>query len=81
MLWKCKLDPDTNVNTNDMYIWKALLRGIYGPIQDKGCWAYGGNIEIYNLYKDINMVHGMGFVCCVTRVEDERISKYEMQIS
>jgi len=57
------------------------LRGIYGPIQDKGCWAYGGNIEIYNLYKDINMVHGMGFVCCVTRVEDERISKYEMQIS
>ena len=59
---------------------RKILRRIYGPIQDKGRWRPRWDTEIYNLYKDLNIVDDMkirrlGWVCHVTRVEDERIAK------
>jgi hypothetical protein len=36
-------------------------RKIYGPIQYKGRWHPRGNSEIYNLYKDLNIVDDIKF--------------------
>jgi hypothetical protein len=33
-----------------------MLRRIYGPVQEKGHWYLRGNIEIYSLYKDLNIM-------------------------
>ena len=42
--------------TNAMHIWKGNIRRIYGPTQYKGHWHPRWNSEIYNLYKDLNIV-------------------------
>ena len=59
---------------------RKILRRIYGPIQDKGCWHPMWNGEIYNLYIDLNIVDDikirrLGWVGCIVRMEDERIPK------
>jgi hypothetical protein len=38
---------------------KKILRRIYGPINENGQWTYGCNTELYNLYKDIDIVNGI----------------------
>jgi len=37
-----------------------ILRIIYGPIQDTGCWCPRWNNDIHNLYKDLNIVDDIG---------------------
>jgi hypothetical protein len=32
-----------------VYVWKVILRRIYGPIQDEGHWCVKWNSEIYVL--------------------------------
>jgi hypothetical protein len=39
VLWKCNLDRNINGSTNGVYVWKVILRRIYGPIQDEGHWC------------------------------------------
>jgi hypothetical protein len=75
MLWNHNLDPNTNDNTNAMYIWKEILRRIYGTIQDKGHWLHRRSSEIYNSYKDLNIVDDIQWERHVMTVENERISK------
>jgi hypothetical protein len=48
---------------------------IYGPTQDKGRWGPRWNSEIYNLYKDINIVAVIRWVGSAMRMEDEKVSK------
>ena len=59
---------------------RKILRRIYGPIQDEECWHPMWNGEIYNLYKDLNIVDDikirrLGRAGCTARMEDERIAK------
>jgi len=44
-------------------------------MQDKGCWPYRWNSEIYDLDKDLNVVDDIRWVGRVTRMEDGRTSK------
>ena len=36
-----------------------ISRRINGPAQDKGRWSPRWNCEIYNFYKDLNIVDGI----------------------
>jgi len=59
---------------------RKVLKIIYGPIQDKGCWHPMWNDEVYNLYKDLNIVDDIkirrqGWAGHIVRMEDERIPK------
>jgi len=63
-----------------MHIWKGNIRTIYGPIQYKGRWRSRWNSEIYNLYKDLNIVDNIkirrpGWAGHIIRKEDNRIPK------
>jgi hypothetical protein len=60
---------------------KKILKRIYGPIEDKGCWHSSWNSEIYNFYKDLNIVDNikirkLGWVGHIIRMEAGRIPKY-----
>ena len=60
---------------------RKILKRIYGPIQDKGHWPPSWNSEIYNFYKDLNIVDNikigkLGWVGHIIRMEDGRIPKY-----
>ena len=60
---------------------RKILRRMYGPIQEKGCWCRTWNSEIYGLYKDLNIVDDIkiirvGWTGHVIRMEEERISKW-----
>ena len=52
-----------------------ILRTIYGPIQDKKCWHPRWNSEVYNLYKDLNIlddikIRRLGWASDFVRMED-----------
>jgi hypothetical protein len=60
---------------------KKILKRIYDPIQDKGRWHSSWNSEIYNFYKDLNIVDNikirkLGWVGHIIRMKDGRIPKY-----
>jgi hypothetical protein len=74
MLWKCNLDPRANDSTKNVYIWREILRRIYGPMQEKVRWHLRWNGEIYNSYKDLNIVDDIQWECHVTRVGNGTIS-------
>jgi len=49
-------------------------------LQDTGPWHPRWNSEIYNLYRELNIVDcikmiRLGWVCHIVRMEDERIPK------
>ena len=57
-----------------------ISRRIHGPTQDKGSWRPRWNSEIYNLYKDLNIVDDikirrLEWARHVVRMEDDRIPK------
>jgi hypothetical protein len=59
---------------------RKILRRIYGPIQDKECWHPMWNVEIYNLYKNLNIVDNnkirkVGWVGRNVRIKEEKIPK------
>jgi len=63
-----------------MHIWKGNIRTIYGPIQYEGRRRSRWNSEIYNLYKDLNIVDNIkirrpGWAGHIIRKEDDRIPK------
>jgi hypothetical protein len=35
---------------------RKILRRIYGPTQEGGCWHPKWNNELYSLYKELNIV-------------------------
>ncbi|PSN37777.1 hypothetical protein C0J52_15854 [Blattella germanica] len=35
---------------------RKVLRKIYGPVNDRGIWRIRNNNEIYNLYKEPNII-------------------------
>jgi hypothetical protein len=58
---------------------RKILR-IYGPIQDEGYWHPRWNSEIYNLYKDPNImddikIRKLGWAGHIMGMEDLRIPK------
>ena len=60
---------------------RKILKRIYGPIQDKGRWHPSWNSEIYNFYKDLNVVDSikigkLRWVGYIIRMEVGRIPKY-----
>ena len=57
-----------------------ILQRIYGPIQHTGCWHPRWNNDIYNLYKDLNIMYNinirkLGWAGHIIRMEDERFPK------
>ena len=74
MLCKRNLDHNTNDSTNAVYVWKEIWR-ICGPMEDKKHWHLRWNIEIYNLYKDLNILDDVGWVGCVMRWKMEGSQK------
>jgi hypothetical protein len=59
---------------------RKILRRIYGPIQEGGCWRPIWNNELYSVYKEPNIVEdikirrleGAGHII---RMEEKRVSK------
>jgi len=37
---------------------REIIRGIYGPVQDKGCLHLRWNSETYNMYKYLSITNG-----------------------
>jgi hypothetical protein len=59
---------------------RKILRRIYGPIQERGCWRPRWNNELCGLYKGPNTVEDikiirLGWVGHIIKMEDERIPK------
>ena len=59
---------------------RKILRKMYGPTQEGGCWRSRWNNELYGLYKEPNIVEGikfrrLGWAGHITRMEDQRIPK------
>jgi hypothetical protein len=59
---------------------RKILRRIYGPIQEGGCWRPRRNNELYSLYKEPNIVDDikirrLGWAGHIIRMEEERIPK------
>jgi len=49
--------PNTNDRTKAMCIWKEnIKKKFYDPVQGKRRWRNKWNSEIYNLYKDLNIM-------------------------
>jgi hypothetical protein len=60
---------------------RKILKRIYGPVQDKGCWHHSWNSEICNFYKDLNIVDNiknrkLGWLGHIIRMEGGSIPKY-----
>ena len=58
---------------------RKILRRIYGPTQEGGCWRPGWN-ELYSLYKEPNIVQDikfrrLGYAGHIIRMEEQRIPK------
>jgi hypothetical protein len=58
---------------------RKILRRIYGPIQEGGCWHPRWNNELYSLYEsniveDIK-IRRLGWAGHIIRMEEERIPK------
>jgi hypothetical protein len=78
MLWKCNVNltqaAEQMLNTFE----RKILRRIYGPIQEGGCWSPRWNNELYSLYKEPNIVEDiktrrLGWAGHIIRIEEERI--------
>jgi hypothetical protein len=59
---------------------RKILRRIYDPIQEGGCWRPSWNNELYSLYKDPNIVEDikirrLGWAGRIIRMEEERFPK------
>ena len=59
---------------------RKILRRIYGPIQDGGCWHPRWNNELYSLYREPNIMEDikfrrLGWVGYIIRMEEQRIPK------
>jgi hypothetical protein len=59
---------------------RKVLRRIYGPIEEKGCWHSRWNSKLYSLYRDLNIMDDvktrrLGCVGHIIRMEDEIIKK------
>jgi hypothetical protein len=57
---------------------RKMLRRIYGPINENGQWRCRYNTELYELYKDIDMVNDvklrrLQWAGHVIRMSEERI--------
>jgi hypothetical protein len=59
---------------------REILRRIYGPTHEGGCWRPRLNNELYSLYKEPNIVEDikirrLEWAGHIIRMEEERISK------
>jgi len=59
---------------------RKILRRIYGPTHERGCWRPRWNNELYSLYKEPNIVEDikirrLEWAGHIIRMEEERISK------
>jgi hypothetical protein len=59
---------------------RKILRKIYGPTHEGGCWRPRWNNELYSLYSEPNIVEdiksrGLEWTGHIIRMEEERISK------
>jgi len=59
---------------------RKILRRIYGPTQEGGCWRPRWNNELYSLYKELNIVEdikirSLEWAGHIMRMEEERIPK------
>ena len=59
---------------------RKILRRIYGPTQEGGCWRPRWNNELYSLYKETNIVQDiqfrrLGLAAHIIRLEEQRIPK------
>jgi hypothetical protein len=59
---------------------RKVLRGIYGPSYERGCWRFRWNNELYSLYKELNVVEDikirrLEWAGHIIRMEEERIPK------
>jgi hypothetical protein len=59
---------------------RKILRRIYGPTQEEGCWCPRWNNELYWLYNDLNIVEDirirrLGWAGHIIRMEERRIPK------
>jgi hypothetical protein len=53
-----------------------ILRRIYGPTQEGGCWRPRWNNELYSLYNEPNIkIRRLGWAGHVIRMEEERNPK------
>jgi hypothetical protein len=59
---------------------RKILRRIYGPTQEGGCWLPRWNNELYSLYSELNIVEDikirrLEWAGHIIRMEEERIPK------
>jgi len=59
---------------------RKILRRIYGPTQEGGCWHPRWNNELYSLYKEPYIVEGikfrrLGWAGHIVRMGEQRIPK------
>ena len=59
---------------------RKILRRIYGPTHERGCWPPRWDNELYNLYKEPNIVEDikirrLEWAGHIIRMEEERIPK------
>jgi hypothetical protein len=59
---------------------RKILRRIYGPTHEEGCWNTRWNNELYSLYKEPNSVEEIKirrveWAGRIIRLEEERIPK------
>ena len=59
---------------------RKILRRIYGPTHERGCWRPRWNNELYSLYKEPNIVEDikirrLEWAGHIIRMEEERIPK------
>jgi hypothetical protein len=64
---------------------RQTLKIIHSPIQDKECWHPRWNSEVYNLYKDLNILHDikiqrLGWIGHFVRMKDEKIPKKTLNV-
>jgi hypothetical protein len=49
-------DDDNNNNNNNCPFERKILRRIYSPTHEGGCWRPRWNNKLYSLYKEPNIV-------------------------
>jgi hypothetical protein len=59
---------------------RKILRRIYGPTHEGGCWRSRWNNELYSLYKEMNIVEDINvrrleWAVHIIKMEEERIPK------
>jgi hypothetical protein len=59
---------------------RKILRRIYGPTHERGCWRPRWNNKLYSLYKEPNIVEDikirrLEWAGHIIRMEEERIPK------